>query len=164
MSASTSPLPRLALSVRQPWAWAIVFRGKDIENRSWRHPNPGLTFRGEFAVHAAKGMTRDEYDDAAEFMARIGVVCPPAGDLLRAGIIGTAVVRDIVRESTSQWFMGPRGLVLAEARSVELIPSVGQLGFFEWSQADASILPTPARWMLPLARAAAAPTVQGSLF
>lgn len=27
-------LPRKALSVRQPWAWAIIFGGKPIENRS----------------------------------------------------------------------------------------------------------------------------------
>lgn len=29
-------LPELALSVRQPWAWAIIHAGKDIENRSWQ--------------------------------------------------------------------------------------------------------------------------------
>lgn len=30
-----SDLPPLALSIRQPWAWAILCAGKDIENRSW---------------------------------------------------------------------------------------------------------------------------------
>ena len=25
-----------ALSIRQPWAWAILHAGKDIENRDWR--------------------------------------------------------------------------------------------------------------------------------
>lgn len=29
-------IPRLALSVRQPWPWAILHAGKDIENRSWQ--------------------------------------------------------------------------------------------------------------------------------
>ena len=24
-----------ALSIRQPWAWAIINAGKDIENRQW---------------------------------------------------------------------------------------------------------------------------------
>lgn len=28
-------LPEFALSIRQPWAWAIVYAGKDIENRTW---------------------------------------------------------------------------------------------------------------------------------
>jgi len=25
-----------ALMVRQPWAWAIIYSGKDVENRRWR--------------------------------------------------------------------------------------------------------------------------------
>ena len=36
-----------ALSIRQPWAWAILHAGKDIENRSWR-----TAFRGEVLIHA----------------------------------------------------------------------------------------------------------------
>jgi hypothetical protein len=27
-----------ALTIRQPWAWAIAYGGKDVENRSWRPP------------------------------------------------------------------------------------------------------------------------------
>jgi len=27
-------LPSIALSVRQPWAWAIIHAGKPVENRS----------------------------------------------------------------------------------------------------------------------------------
>lgn len=36
-----------ALTVQQPWAWAIVHGGKDVENRTqlWSH-------RGELAIHA----------------------------------------------------------------------------------------------------------------
>lgn len=68
-------LPAKALSVRQPWAWAILHAGKDVENRSaaaLRHmriePLSGI------ALHASKGMTRDEYEEAAEpaFAARSG--------------------------------------------------------------------------------------------
>lgn len=36
-----------AITVKQPWAWAIAFAGKDIENRS-----AGSTYRGLLAVHA----------------------------------------------------------------------------------------------------------------
>lgn len=35
-------IPHLALSVRQPWAWAIIHAGKDIENRTWQAVNHGL--------------------------------------------------------------------------------------------------------------------------
>lgn len=27
-----------AISVRQPWAWAVFAAGKDVENRSWPVP------------------------------------------------------------------------------------------------------------------------------
>lgn len=68
--------PELALSVRQPWAWAIIYAGKDIENRSWQAVNHGLKIRGEICIHAAKGMTQAEYDSASDFMLSIGIACP----------------------------------------------------------------------------------------
>lgn len=157
-------LPRLALSVRQPWAWAIIHAGKDIENRSWQAVNHGLRRRGPICVHAARGMTRGEYEDAASFMRSIGCDCPAPADLLRAGIIGTVNVVDVVTCSDSKWFFGPRGLVLADPRPVEFIPAVGALGYFEWGEADRSIIPPPAKWMLPTAREEyVGELVQGSL-
>ena len=35
------------LSVRQPWAWALIHGGKDVENRSW-----STNYRGLLAIHA----------------------------------------------------------------------------------------------------------------
>lgn len=145
-------LPKLALSVRQPWAWAI-FHGKDVENRSWQAVNHGLTKRGRVCIHAAKGLKKDEYEDARDFINAIlvprGLRCPEAIDLLRGGIIGSVDVVDVVTESDSDWFMGPRGLVLRDPVPCEFIPAVGALGYFNWAQADASIIPGPMRWMLP---------------
>jgi len=37
-----------ALTVRQPWAWAIAHGGKNVENRTWY-----TAYRGPFAIHAA---------------------------------------------------------------------------------------------------------------
>jgi hypothetical protein len=63
-----------ALSIRQPWAWLILHAGKDIENRDWP-----TRFRGRFLIHAAKGMTRDEYENgrgaAARRHRRLGRAC-----------------------------------------------------------------------------------------
>lgn len=42
-----SSLP--ALSLRQPWAWAILHAGKTIENRTW-----ATRYRGRIRIHAAK--------------------------------------------------------------------------------------------------------------
>lgn len=145
-------LPLLALSVRQPWAWAIIHCGKNIENRSWRAVNHGLRQRGRICIHAAKGMTRDAYEDAQDFMAHLGVhsVTPPAPhELLRGGIIGAVEVVDVVTEHVSPWFMGPRGLVLRDPVPCTFIPAVGALGYFEWKEGPASIVPEPAKWMLP---------------
>ena len=141
--------PDIAISVRQPWAWAIVHAGKDIENRGIKAVSYGLGRPGRRAVHAAKGLTREEYDEAAEFFATLGIVCPPAADLLRGGIIGSVDVVDVVSESASRWLFGPRGLVLANAAPCEFVPSVGELGLFRWRPADPSIVPAPARWMMP---------------
>jgi len=38
-----------ALTVRQPWAWAIVFAGKDIENRTWKSK---YCYGSTIAIHA----------------------------------------------------------------------------------------------------------------
>jgi len=138
-------LPHLALSVRQPWAWAIIFAGKDIENRSAAAVRHGMR-RGPLAIHASKGMSQYEYESTARFMASIGVTCPPANELIRGGIIGQCEVVDIVTEHDSPWFFGPSGLVLANASSCEPIPASGALGYFKWSRGGE--LETPKRWMV----------------
>lgn len=38
-----------ALSILQPWAWAIVHAGKRVENRTW-----STSHRGQIAIHAGK--------------------------------------------------------------------------------------------------------------
>ena len=142
-------IPNVALSVRQPWAWAIIHAGKDIENRDWRRPNPGLTFRGRTCIHASAGMTRREYESAADFMAELNVPCPPPAELDRGGLIGMVDVVDIVRDDDSPWFVGRLGLVLRGAVPLDFIPCAGALGFFGWERSDGSNVPAPARWMLP---------------
>lgn len=144
-----STTPRKALSIRQPWAWAVMFAGKDIENRSWQAMNHGLAVRGVIAVHAAKGMTRDEYEDAASFMATLGVDCPPAAELWRGAVIGTVEIVDVVKESASPWFFGPRGLVLRNPRPLCPVPVSGALGYFNWQDRRVDEFPKPAKWMLP---------------
>ncbi len=138
-------LPTIALSVRQPWAWAICHAGKDIENRSMFAVRKGRLEPKSICIHASKGLTQSEYDSARHFMSDLGVVCPAPSDLARGGIIGKATITTIVKESDSPWFMGPRGLVLTEALPVTPIPCLGALGFFTWHEAGSMELPKP--WM-----------------
>lgn len=127
-------LPRMALSIRQPWAWAIVHAGKDIENRNWP-----TRFRGPVCIHAAKGMTNDEFDDfvvLSRTMFRKGLwkgdLIPERKALSRGGIIGVADIVDCVESSKSPWFFGRYGFVLTNVRAVEFVPVKGSLGFFDW--------------------------------
>lgn len=121
----------LALSIRQPWAWLIVNGYKDIENRTW-----STAYRGDFLVHAGKGMTRDEYFEAQMVASKIMYwddrTFPAFNDLPRGGIVGAAKVIDCVQRSDSPWFFGPYGFVLAEAVEIPFIERSGKLGWFEY--------------------------------
>lgn len=137
-------LPKMALSIMQPWAWLIVNRHKAIENRDW------LTrFRGPVAIHAGKKI--DQYCDVALSMGRhpvtdrmINISTPPEWET--GGIVGIADIVDCVERSDNPWFVGRYGFVLANQRPVPFIPVKGALGFFDWRQnITAPKAPEPAR-------------------
>lgn len=119
-----------AISIRQPWAWLIINAGKDIENRDWatRHRGPTL-------IHAAKGLTISEYEDAAYFAQslnlNLGITMPAPKAMPRGGIIGIVDIVDCVSSSKSKWFFGKFGFVLQNPRLLPFIEYKGQLGFFD---------------------------------
>jgi hypothetical protein len=116
-----------ALSIRQPWAWLIVHGWKNIENRCWPTQE-----RGRFLIHASKSMSAEEYDACAAFVAKFPAVkLPPPSDLPRGGIVGEAVLLDCVDWHPSEWFEGPFGLVIDEAKPVSFRACAGRLKFFE---------------------------------
>ena len=118
----------LALSIRQPWASLILKAGKDIENRCWP-----TKIRGRILIHAAKGCTRVEMEDALDF-AEAACGTRYRGDLKsipRGGIIGSVEIVDCVTASASPWFVGKFGFVLRNPQPLPFRPLRGQLGFFE---------------------------------
>jgi hypothetical protein len=122
-----NPIP--AISVRQPWAWLILFGGKDIENRTW------LTrLRGPILIHASKACTRDEYEEAVEVALAVNPSLegqiPSLKAIPRGGIVGKATLTDCVQHSASRWFFGPYGFVLSNPQPTEFQPCRGSLGFF----------------------------------
>ena len=145
-------VPTIALSVRQPWAWALIYGGKDVENRTEASVRMGGMRKQvgkRISIHAAKGMTREEYEDASESIAYMSggrAQCPPAAELLRGGIIGTAVLASVVDRHTSKWFCGPRGLCLTHPEPAPFIGASGELGMFSWSPNFAQP-ESPAKWM-----------------
>ena len=58
VSAPPSTTSQPALSVRQPWAWALLYGGKTIENRKWT-----THYRGRIWIHASE---RENHDDVEE--------------------------------------------------------------------------------------------------
>jgi len=148
-------LPALALSVRQPWAWAILHGGKRLENRSQAAIDHGMK-NGLICLHAAKGMTREEYESGRDFInAAINrtnypdLEVPKPCDLVRGAIIGTMYVCGVAKcaedVDNNPWFMGPRALILREVDAIEPIGSVGALGYFAWSRGGEIDPPKP--WM-----------------
>lgn len=138
-----APVPMKAISVRQPWAWLIMrpditeagvrrqfaLSGlfKDIENREF-----GATYVGRLYIHAAGGMTREEFERAALFAADRGVDELPEMDEVEAGgLVGYVSLVGCVRESTSRWFTGPWGWVLREPVPSALRPCAGGAGIFD---------------------------------
>jgi hypothetical protein len=132
----------MAISIRQPWAWLIVRPDltdpvgracaydldliKPVENRTWP-----TAVRGEVLIHAAKGMTREEYLSVESFLEEVGgPTLPPMDQLDRGGIIGKANQTDCVTKHPSRYFFGPYGFVLHDSQPIPFIPYRGQLGFF----------------------------------
>jgi len=111
------------LSLKQPWAWAVVNGLKDIENRKWK-----TKFRGELLIHASMN-----YDPLGDIVLREnGVVPPERCALVYGAIIGKVTIVDCVRLHPSKWFFGPWGFVLKDAVAFKFtIPYKGRLSFFE---------------------------------
>jgi hypothetical protein len=122
---------RKAISIRQPWAYAIIHAGKAIENRSWP-----TRFRGAVAIHASKALDTRTLEDFFRFIDQrglgrvVGLTKADAAHLPRGAVIGIADIADCVTASSSPWFEGPFGFVLANPRPLQPISCKGALQFF----------------------------------
>ena len=120
------------LSVRQPWAWAIIHAGKDIENRTW-----STEYRGPLAIHAGKGCTRAEYETAAATIERITGKRPPSlAELPRGYVVGMVELVDCIdgatMETNSPWACDDMvWWWVRNAKPCRAIVARGALGLFE---------------------------------
>lgn len=119
------------LTVRQPWAWAIISGLKAIENRSWptRH-------RGELAIHAGRSLA--EFGGEDDFTATMPGL-PPKGQFPLGAIVGVVRVIDClpyeqVKDRPFAERMGPESWcwMLEEPLAFPVpVPWAGRLGLFE---------------------------------
>ncbi len=90
--------PMLTLSIRQPWAWAIIHAGKDVENRSENMARRAERLIGQTVlIHAGKRLDPDGFDMLDDF----GLV--PPDKLPLGGIIGSARIEAVMRRHPSRW-------------------------------------------------------------
>lgn len=117
-----------ALSIRQPWPYAILYLGKPIENRS-----RGTSHRGITAIHASL-----KYDkDGEAWLKARGYQIPD--NLPTGGVVGTAYISGVIPKSEAhlmrpedqEWFFGPVGYALHSPQPCKFIPYRGMLGFFD---------------------------------
>ena len=99
-----------ALSIHQPWAWAILHSGKTVENRTWP-----TRYHGPLLIHASK--TRSSYDREAQldWEKLYGVALPPWEELVIGALLGVVELVDCLpasRVDQSPWVEGPACWVL----------------------------------------------------
>lgn len=109
-----------ALSIRQPWAWAIVQGLKDIENRTWN-----TKYRGPFLVHASKKLD----PRGIQIMRSNGLRLPETFET--GGFVGMSTLISTHSAHPSHWFEGPFGFYLAKSKTLQFVPFKGRLGLFD---------------------------------
>lgn len=131
-----------ALTLHQPWAWAIAHAGKRIENRSWRPPRNLIGQR--IAIHQGQGWSYDQ---------RIwGTSTPPPTRALlqERGMVGAVVATTEVFAfgddswlyhggfaslDDLRWYCGPVGWMLHDVRPLaQPVPCNGAQGL--WTLSD----------------------------
>jgi len=120
----------LALSTRQPSAWAVFHAEKGIENRRWPWPHE-LPLPCRILIHASSAL--NEYDFGSAGIFGITGQWPPRAEALPLGaIVGAVTVSDCVVDHDSPWFAGPFGFVLeTPALLPRPVPCRGQRGIWE---------------------------------
>ncbi len=110
------------ISIKQPWAWAILHAGKDVENRTWDIPR---RFIGKpVLIHAGKQIDRE----AVIHLLHLNYRLPER--LETGGIVGVAVFDDCAND-TGQW--AEPGLChwgILRAAPLPFFACNGRLGFF----------------------------------
>jgi hypothetical protein len=138
--------PSYALSLQEPWWWAILHAGKDVENRRWPFPW-GVSLPERIIVHTSK--TVDEsglvFLHESPEVKRLCLIPPTPSSLRLGALVGEVTVTRCVslaevRETDlyserllrNPWAFGPWCWTLENpVEYAEPIPYVGRLGLFK---------------------------------
>jgi hypothetical protein len=116
------------LSIKQPWAWAVVRGAKRVENRRWR-----TTHRGPVLIHASAGISGQAEFDRLRSTFRL--TAPDRVDIERGCIVGVVYLVDVVTRKNAKrygkWFTGKYGWVFTDAIALRKpVKLKSQLGLY----------------------------------
>jgi len=130
-----------ALSLKQPWVYAIFRLDKMIENRTWKPPDRIIGQR--IALHASKTIDHAGYQVIKDIIGTF-----PPTNLPRGAVVGSVRIVGWMHESgqgkvpdpcmghliDDKWFFGPYGWILDKPLVFgQPIPARGSLGLWEWT-------------------------------
>ena len=128
--------PWKCLSIRQPYAWAVIKGAKDVDNRTWR-----LDYLGRLYIHASLKENAEFVDDVVARVAKhLGM---PVADALadyrqhvenaRGAIIGSVTMFGCAVSFDSEWFEGRYGFLFRDPQPLKKpIPAKGQARIFKF--------------------------------
>lgn len=136
-----------ALSVRQPWAWAILHAGKPIENRSRKDGKmPAICrHRGPLLIHASAGCSCVYHYDAAVELHRAGLADATTVARARGFVIGPPTPG--ARPVPMLWNL-PRGGIVGRAVAVGHVDPSGDY-HIERLRSPKPIPDPDMRWHIP---------------
>lgn len=119
-----------ALSIRQPWAWAVLHAGKTVENRSWP-----TEFRGLIYVHASRLDDLDSIEEFEKICRRLKIPVPNVHTLPQRALVGTVEITSCLHiddvPRSNRWAFGEFCFGLANPQPLaQPIPMSGRLGFW----------------------------------
>lgn len=120
-----------ALTLIQPWAWAVAHARKNIENRTW--PPPKGIIGQRIAIHAGKKLDKAVVAHWGRFAGLIPVDVPTefvAGAVVAVATVG-GTFYDRREVPANPWFSGPIGWHLACVKALQTpIPCRGAQGLW----------------------------------
>ena len=122
---------RYALTVRQPWAHAIAYLGKRIENRTWKPPPVMVGTGVPVLIHAGSNWMDPEvgfFEKHPDLRSNL----PKRSSLPGGVFVAVAKIASVVTESNDPWFLGPNGWVLEDVIPLNppLVSAKGALGLW----------------------------------
>lgn len=129
----TTPRDLLALTVLQPWAWALAKGLKPVENRTWAPP---VALAGRYlAIHAGKRIDEEGTSsfrtiirepavrtrlEAVHGTGELTLAMMPTGAIVAVGrLVGMVTREEQLPPDAAPWFCGPVGWLFADVREIE---------------------------------------------